>query len=1001
MYYLSIISQSSRYYGLMVLMSALSLSLIGITLRFIRRDQQRHAEKNASVLLCRFVIAIGLYVLVLEGLMTLLEDAQPFKTLWAYTDVGVLGLEKGVSEATKAAVFHLLVVVILGFLALIFLFPWLLVGEVSSDGATGGVLFVGTALLAALFWSVPFNERSVHHTSAIFPSGALVGLLMLWVALMVPKPPVQRFVSNKKNQQKGKRSEDEAALPEEFIARELWEASIAESLDIHVPEQPAREFKEEEDSRASRMRNYPAEWSNILRVAFEQPDLVPDFVEPLIQLVEERGDAPSYDQPTWLIAEVSGAGKSRVAWSTALRFSQGGSSVLIIYPSVEQADRSFNELKSLFERLSPRLTRLEGHSASLTQELEAPHGVYVTDIDWLSEYMLPQHRTRELLIRSLEAIVFEDIHVYSGIRGANVWAISRRMWRVLLAYGVQPSTLATLTARRMEGGKHEEFVRRLFGRTVRHVTPGIRGADHEVRIYPIREIGHQTKDVRLSEVGEVIHSSLLAGEHRIGIDGRIPLDLRNRELLAKLSKREITLPVERDRARVWVTALNEENLMSIIDEAAEVGRLSGHHEVLTLLLPVQEPFLKYAMSGDNLEKFLTDIRRSSKAYFCDSENIALVRKHIQAALNEYPETRERLEKLFDSTELVGSVLDELAFKGRLNRQIRLELRDNSSEVGIETYFWSEVWTKGNRPVGSVGTISDTPISITLRLEGERQIRQVDPERVAIDAFGGKVIVEGGRRYRIENWSKAFREQLDKSSELVEDWGGLTIPCVLDDDDRTVKAIRDIQILEISPFQNDDWTYLEGAPDTSSFYYAAVTIQLRAQVTGWVDSRGQHEQLESVPKVPQMTTKALLLDFRRGSALPEDGLRAIASGLERILCLFIGVRSDDILVEPYVFGEQTFLAVIDFHQGGTGLVVELPKHLPTILGALARWFKEVSCCGSACEACIEPPEVRLAKRGPIDRLMGYEILSGNAVGHRVKMIDVPSKKKPTRFGDIEL
>ncbi|MFO7957856.1 MAG: Zn-binding domain-containing protein [Candidatus Brocadiia bacterium] len=166
-------------------------------------------------------------------------------------------------------------------------------------------------------------------------------------------------------------------------------------------------------------------------------------------------------------------GKSLVfqvpAVERALEEPAGATLIICPYKPVARAQRW------KFDLIAERLTEL-GRSTVLYDGDLSPHmrrtrrgrPLVITNPDMVHRGMLPYHPRWAEWFGRLRMVVLEELHTYSGLFGANVACLLRRLQRVCAHYGADPQFVAT-TSTLSNPSEHFE---RLVGREARVIRAG-------------------------------------------------------------------------------------------------------------------------------------------------------------------------------------------------------------------------------------------------------------------------------------------------------------------------------------------------------------------------------------------------------------------------------------------------------------------------------------------------------------------------------------------------
>ncbi|MBV6458261.1 MAG: hypothetical protein HONBIEJF_01386 [Fimbriimonadaceae bacterium] len=182
-----------------------------------------------------------------------------------------------------------------------------------------------------------------------------------------------------------------------------------------------------------------------------------------------------------VLATGTGSGKSLVFWSAASHHivQEPMARVLAIFPTKALAQDQVQQFESWIPPEFARIGILDAdtkrsHRAVIRQSSH----VIATNPDMLHVGILPNHATWARFLKSLRLIVIDELHAYSGVFGAHVAGILRRLFRLANWHGANPlvvSASATildpaghagrLTGRSFEAVTHDgsrKFERRIF-----------------------------------------------------------------------------------------------------------------------------------------------------------------------------------------------------------------------------------------------------------------------------------------------------------------------------------------------------------------------------------------------------------------------------------------------------------------------------------------------------------------------------------------------------------
>ncbi len=163
----------------------------------------------------------------------------------------------------------------------------------------------------------------------------------------------------------------------------------------------------------------------------------------------------------------------------SLRPTTGGRVLAIfVYPTKSLTRDQLPKIKELAEPLGIRVAALDGDTPDKDRAtiMDAPPEIVLTNFDVIHYHML--HRTRfSRMLRTAKFLVVDEAHVYTGVFGANIHHIIKRMERFTGKLQVIAASATLPNA--------SEFCGELFGRRMQLVTgKGRRGRINLAMIFP-------------------------------------------------------------------------------------------------------------------------------------------------------------------------------------------------------------------------------------------------------------------------------------------------------------------------------------------------------------------------------------------------------------------------------------------------------------------------------------------------------------------------------------
>ena len=614
----------------------------------------------------------------------------------------------------------------------------------------------------------------------------------------------------------------------------------------------------------------------------------------------------------------------------------------------------------------------EGVRASVVEqdgELPTDALVWVITAQVLSDRLLPMLRD-PAVIKRFGLVVWWHLHAFTGVLAANLWAISRRLHRLLRARGRRDvRTLALVRSVAHGGAQLAAFVRRLLP----HPFPTSSEVHVEQRFPRPIELHLLESHEAYFASGEgrnvqerLRHLSLVAA--KASVEERWPTHLEIPEEVAEPEAAAfLQLPaggaVIRDQlvadsatAGARLMEVRTGDVLSLVEIIGQGGRAASpgliHHVGVA---PPVNPYVAHmltTLAGREAAPFTT-----SRRLVAAEALSGVIRRHLMLALNELPDTRHGLLKDFLWNEdAIRSTLEAIYREGKLTR-VEVRSLGEGDRLRIDNEYTSQRLPSGEqRPLDTVGTslVEVRDPSAGHDVDGGVRMR-VDPERLTIQAYPHRVFQHRGRRYRIRAW-----ESLD---EVVNSrW----LACDRDDVLSHTWRLRNILLFGIAPSQAPVGIGRSGkllsrfAADVHYEEWVQGVLRWSPDLTTRRATRPVTQRLAR-PVSQSFATRALILRFP--DAEEPVALASLAQALRHVLPVHLGVEEDALEVVPLdgdlLGGIATFgLAIVDLYPGGIGLVDEVGDDSPFLL-QLLHWTRDwlVACpCRSdqGCERCLRSP-----------------------------------------------
>ncbi len=598
--------------------------------------------------------------------------------------------------------------------------------------------------------------------------------------------------------------------------------------------------------------------------------------------------------------------------------------------------------------------------------------IWMVDAATLSDEFLARLSDRAFAGR-IGMVVWWDIHEYTGVLAANLWAISRRFHRLIRAKGRPDVRTLVLVRDAYHAGSHvPAFVRRLLpypfppesevhveGKTACEVHVHLLKSQRE---YFERNEGIPSR-VRHPELVAAMVSISQGWPTSLEAESQIP-ESERKEVVGKwvgsVSMRE-ALRDDASESGARIMRLDESEALALREIVCQGGRAASadprHHVAVTL---PDNPYVAWVL--DRLRKG-REVRASRRLVGAEGHP-SLFRRHLLLALSEQTDTRTGLmETLLWQEDVVERTLKEIAEQGKLSRQRVAFVAGGRRRM--EYLYRSTLARDGEkRPLDVVG---DATVLIRPATEGMMQPLWVDEKRLAIRAYPGRIFVENGARYLVRNWNRQDRRwiECERTPEPALTW-----------------RRRTPQVKRIQPKGEERTT---GERGILTKYYP-VTLQYEEDVYGYIRrdydfTRGEHtDQIHTISALlTAFETTGFVIDF-----IPEpDGaaLQALCQALRHIIPVHLGVEEDGVEIVPlegeYVGRRQVFgLAIIDLYPQGIGLVEAIcddPSWTTSILKLSRDWLADICAANDGRSRPFSSPMARAATGGGEDPRAALELL----------------------------
>jgi len=697
--------------------------------------------------------------------------------------------------------------------------------------------------------------------------------------------------------------------------------------------------------------------------------VAPEVVEAVHSVLEDAADGR--ERSCLLVGPDDCGQVEAVALGAELLAARAGEVTLVVTP------RDAGLVAAALNRWLPEARRAA--SVGAAGDLSGQAGVWVVDAATLSERFLRRFRDESLVAR-IGLVVWWHLHEYTGVLAANMWAVSRRLDRLLRKLGRDDvRTLALIRDASAPETQLARFVRRLL--------------PHEFR-REIRVLHHQPRDV---------HLHMLAGHRAYFSDGRgrqLPEPGRHPVVVAALASVAARWPTYAkrpadvtdvewgmfERAEAAGRAVHE----ALADSPPAAGarlRVVGAADVLALpevvgqggratpdggqhhvgIMAPQNPYVAHLVS-----KLGGSEGVGYRRLVCAEGHESIVERHLLLALSEHEDTDSGLrDAALWNEEVLRRTLESLSHR-RLLRSREVRSLGPDGRLKLDRVYKSlQGAAEDIRPLDTAGN-DPIPVREVAGGKVDQGIRMmVDAERLGIKAYPGRIFMHRGRRYAVREW-----DSVDEARRRGR------VECELTDTYQLSWRERIPSVYKIEP---------EGSPRRFDRGGAAIVRQVanviyEEEVRGTVlmtpnltaGSASTRRVRFRPPIRSRFATKALLLEI--ADAHDDVSLHSIAQALRHALPVHVGVDDDALEVVPVRDRGRTGLAVVDLFPGGIGVVEAIHEDDALVLDVLLRvhgWLLGCACGKEdGCASCLRSPEALASDvDGILRRKAALDVLQG--------------------------
>ena len=582
--------------------------------------------------------------------------------------------------------------------------------------------------------------------------------------------------------------------------------------------------------------------------------------------------------------------------------------------------------------------------------------IWVVDAETLSDQFLPKISHHPKMIEQIGLVVWWHLEQFTGVLAANLWAISRRLNRLIHDMGRQDvRTLALVRRIRHSEAQIELFLNRLLpyafpANTQVHAQQRF---VHEVQLHVLER---HTSQKHVDLILETANASVKEGWSTWLLR---PDTVTDKTYEAFLQDSVSATSVLRDSlvedftsADVRLMSLPPSEVLYLSEIISHGGRASStgqpHH--VGLLLP-DNPYAGYLLSQLKSRQQKEHGFGMSRRLVGAEPHREVIRRHLIMALNERGDTRSNLLKHFLLEEIVvDEILDEIFKEGQLNKS-SVRYLNKEGRLVIEPAYKSQKPPGAGDKKQPLNTVSAANKLIEVRdptKKGEIQML-VDPERLTIQAYPGRYFMYKHGCYVVRDWNKI--------DDVVKK-GYLECQSV-DLYKKTWRIMDEATVYGIKPLSSVVDVTQRAKPlsrvKVELKYVETISGVLRQEVDGI-------ESEQFFPITQEFTTRALVLgfpqDYEEGDNL--ISLVSVCQALKQVLPVHMGVEDDALEVVPITHEEieshEIFgIAIVDLYPNGIGWVDAIYDDSPFIFDLLEwtfKWLDNCSCkSNDGCNQCL--------------------------------------------------
>ncbi len=646
------------------------------------------------------------------------------------------------------------------------------------------------------------------------------------------------------------------------------------------------------------------------------------------------------------------------------------SRALYLFPTKALAQDQINELHDTIKLVSEDIPfsiksyTFDGDTpVNARKAIKSSGHIVVTNPDMLHTGILPHHTQWIKLFENLNYVVIDEIHQYRGIFGSHVANVIRRLKRICMFYGSQPTFICCSATIENPGELAEHLTGEKMALVDKNSAP--HGKKHFVLYNPPvvnKELGIRRSYIKEAQriATEFISNNIqtiVFARSRMNVEilvtylkdkmrslkknynirgyrgGYLPLErraiekgLRDGDIAGVVSTNALELGIDIGRLHVSIIAGYPGSISSTLQQAGRAGR--SRETSLSIIITSSSPLDQYIAANPHYF-----FEKSPESGTIDQDNLLLLLSHIKCAAFELP---------FDITDQYGA--DYAGATGLDSTQEILEYLEESNVVHKSGEKW--YWMAETYPAESVSLRSaaqENVVIIDKTTPHEKVIGEIDLFAAQLMVHDEAIYLHEGKQFHVDKLDWDRRKAYVRSVK-VDHYTDAHLKSNL-------KVLQEIENRDLD--RSISVSYGEVAVTTVATMYKKIKFHTHENI-GWGKIHLPELELHTLAfwcSFPPDIHDTLNLKKEELG----DGLKGLAYLLNNIVPLFIMSDRSDISALPNVrspFSERPSIYIWEHYPGGTGLSKKVYHSFESIKQACRDALTNCA-CEAGCPSCVGP------------------------------------------------